>query len=139
MVCKRYEIPDVEDEAEVYQGVIRRSRAFRNPQLMPSCEAVVADNLYLRRVVLGYSYEEVAQVTQIPVRVIKKYEKGKRRILLHLPELVRIAIYYLYPPEEFQELFLYGAVFHDLFEGEPFVPDKSTLNFCRTPFFKSNC
>lgn len=138
ILFKRYNATYYEDENKNIQEILKISRMYRNPEKKLTCKQVVADNLYVRRLVLGESYEELSSFIHLPAKVIKKYEEGKRSVFLHPKEIIEIAITYKYLlPDELRDMFIYGFEFHELVRGSiEFLPDKSSLILCENPFFK---
>lgn len=139
-ICERYKIayPGIEEneiaETIFYQDLMNISRKYRSCPL-PSCEIVVADNLYFGRKIIGLSIKEIAQIAGIPLQIVKEYEAAKRKIWLHKREFIKLSYYYGYTPDNFKEIFIYGSQFHILFSGYPFWPEIETLSLCNNPFY----
>lgn len=104
------------------------------------CEKVVADNLYIRRLILGKTLDEIAATAGVSQEIAAGYESGKKKITKNTFEFVRIAIACGYNSANINEIFLYGASFHDLFHDTDncFLCSKEGLAYAPATFFDNS-
>lgn len=129
----------IEDE-NFTDEIIRISQKYRNPEMHLLCEKVVADNLYIRRLILGKTLDEIALTASVDPETVARYEAGEKKITGNTCEFARITIAYGYNCSDIYEIFLYGASFHDLFHtaAHDCLCSKEGLTFAPNPFFDSN-
>lgn len=69
--------------------IIKISQKYRNPEMHLLCEKVAADNLYIRRLILGKTLDETASAAGVSPEIATRYEAGKEKLLetpVNLPE-----------------------------------------------------
>lgn len=104
------------------------------------CEKVAADNLYIRRLILGKTLDETASAAGVSPEITARYEAGKEKITGNTCEFAKITMAYRYNSSDINEIFLYGASFHDLFHTTKYdcLCSKEGLTFAPNPFFGGN-
>lgn len=135
-VCLYFSLPSNLSDEEIDQQIIVQSRRYLAGPKELSCEAVVADNLFFRRRLIGCSPEQIAQAMGLSVDIILDYEMGLRSIDKNREEFIRLASVYQYHIINLRKIFLYGSAFHEMFDGLNFWPPQSALHMCRNPFFQ---
>lgn len=100
------------------------------------CEKVAADNLYIRRLILGKTLDETASAAGVSPEIATRYEAGKEKITGNTCEFATITMTYGYNSSDINEIFLYGASFHDLFHtaDHDCLYSKKGLTFAPNPF-----
>ena len=138
IIIERYHLKctDAKDKNFI-EEINRISRQYRNPDLPLVCEKVVADNLFIRRLILGQTLSKIASIAGVNVKTVEKYEAGKKKITRKVCEFAHVAIAYGYSSSDINEIFLYGASFHDLFQpyNSFYLCNKSELTFAPNLFF----
>lgn len=116
--------------------IIRISKKYRNPEMHLLCEKVATDNFYIRRLMLGQTLDEIASSAGVNPETAARYEAGKEKITENIYEFARITIAYGYNYSDINEIFLYGASFHDLFHiaDHGCLCSKEGLTFVPNPF-----
>ena len=101
---------------------------------------VVADNLFIRRLILGQTLSQIASIAGVDVKTVEKYETGKKKVTRKVREFAHVAKAYGYSSSDVNEIFLYGASFHDLFQpyNSSYLCNKSELTYAPNLFFDSN-
>ena len=59
--------------------IISISKKYRKPKMPLVCEKVVADNLYIRRLILGKTLDEIASAADVVPEIVAGYEAGKKK------------------------------------------------------------
>lgn len=141
IIIKRYHLKCTSTKDKNFMDEIQRiSRQYRNPNLPLVCEKVVADNLFIRRLILGQTLSKTASIARVNVKTVEKYEAGKKKITRKVCEFAHVVKAYGYSCSDVNEIFLYGASFHDLFEpyNSFFLCNKNELAFAPNLFFDSS-
>lgn len=73
------------------------------------CEKVAADNLYIRRLILGKTLDETASAAGVSPEIATRYEAGKEKNTGNTCEFATITMTYGYNSSDINEIFLYGA------------------------------
>lgn len=73
----------IEDE-KFTDEIIRISKKYRNPEIHLLCEKVAADNLYIRRLILGKTLDEIALTAGVDPETVARYEAGEEKSLQNL-------------------------------------------------------
>lgn len=117
--------------------IIRISKKYRNPEMPLICEKTVADNLFIRRLTLGKTLDEIAATALVSPETVAEYEAGKKQITGKSCEFAKIASAYGYNSSNINKIFLYGASFHDLFHTTDSccLRSKKELAYAPNPFF----
>lgn len=104
------------------------------------CEKAAADNLFIRRLILGKTFNEIASTALVSPETVAEYEAGKKQITGKSCEFAKIASAYGYNSSNINEVFLYGASFHDLFHTTDncCLCSKKGLVYAPNPFFHSS-
>lgn len=91
VIIDRYNLKctGIEDE-NFTNEIIRISKKYRNPEMPLICEKVVADNLFIRRLILGKTLDEIAAKAGVAPEIITGYESGKK-FIKNTCELEKIA------------------------------------------------
>lgn len=120
--------------------IISISKKYRKPKMPLVCEKVVADNLYIRRLILGKTLDEIASAADVVPEIVAGYEAGKKKITRNACEFARTAKACGYNSSDINEIFLYGASFHDLFHTTDncFLCSKEGLAYAPNPFFDNS-
>ncbi len=83
---------------------------------------------------------ETAAAASVTPETAARYEAGMKKTTRETFELIKIAIAYGYNSYNINEIFLYGAAFHDLFHTADTycLCSKEGLVYAPNPFFDSN-